>query len=106
MKFIIDCDGIDYNRHYSARDICVSIVEHYSLTEDEVCAIFKLAHGETYTCGGLTITKVDERKKERRRGVDGQRTKFTEGKEECAVEAGQNPKVEEVLVRRAIAVKV
>jgi len=43
---------------YTLRELCIGIVDRYSLTETEVCTIVTLQPGETFTNEDLMIRKV------------------------------------------------
>lgn len=43
---------------YTLRELCISIVDRYSLTETEICAIVTLQLGETFTNEDMVIKKV------------------------------------------------
>lgn len=43
---------------YTLRELCISIVDRYSLTETEICTIVTLQPGETFTNEDMVIKKV------------------------------------------------
>ena len=43
---------------YSFREICVSLIDRYSLTDDEIIGIFKLNKGDNFTNCDLSINRV------------------------------------------------
>lgn len=50
---------------YSLRDVCVSLVNRFSLKESEICTIVSLRDGETFQMADLMLTRrPDARQKE------------------------------------------
>jgi hypothetical protein len=43
---------------YTLRELCISIVDRYSLTETEICTIVTLQPGETFINEDMAIKKV------------------------------------------------
>ena len=43
---------------YTLRDFCISIVDRYSLTETELCAIFTLHVGATFENEDLQVKRI------------------------------------------------
>jgi hypothetical protein len=43
---------------YTLREFCVNIVDHFSLTEIEVCTIVTLQPGESFTNEDLMVKKL------------------------------------------------
>jgi hypothetical protein len=43
---------------YTLRELCISIVDRYSLTETEICTIVTLQPGETFTNEDMVIKKI------------------------------------------------
>ena len=43
---------------YALRDLCISVVDRYSLTERELCTIVTLLPGETFTNDDMEVKKL------------------------------------------------
>lgn len=43
---------------YSIRELCISVVDRYSLKEHELATIFTLQVGESFQNGDLTIKRI------------------------------------------------
>ena len=44
---------------YSLRDLCVSVVDRYSLSERDLCQIVTLTIGETFSNENLLVKRID-----------------------------------------------
>jgi hypothetical protein len=61
MKFIIRFKiGNRYGAgsRYTIREFCVNVVDRYSLTETEICAIVTLQFSEDFTNNDMTIRRI------------------------------------------------
>lgn len=43
---------------YTLRELCVSLVDRFSLTETEICTIVTLQFGESFSNEDMQVTKV------------------------------------------------
>ena len=62
MRFVIRfkiANRFGAGSKYSLKDLCVSVVDRYSLSERELCQIVTMQVGETFTNEDLTVQRVD-----------------------------------------------
>jgi len=58
IRFRIGKNRLGAGSRYSLRELCVSIIDRYSLTETEVCTIVTLQVDETWSNEDLEVRRI------------------------------------------------